>query len=210
MRTLGTIFLLFLGSTAAGCMSAAVHPQVYFDGSWAEDPAKDREVRAQLDEKEASLLQPRPENEAVEVFVGKLPSGIKLESGVLSTEKDAPYEILGKAVITVGEGTQFGFPDYEDGWRKGLCYWQAPLTWATLMIWAIVPVNYPCGVDAARPKEEVLTATKNLVRELGGHLFVGEYIIPSQDEAWGMTGFVIRKIEQAAPEPAPANGPTGI
>jgi hypothetical protein len=196
--------LLCLSFTlATGCMTAHVRPEVEFKGSWAEDPAKDAQVRKELDEKSGALLAKSPKSD-IEVFVGKLPAGIKLEGGVLKVEDGAPFEILGRASLLVGEGTPFGFPDYEQGWRKGYCYWQAPLTWVTLGIWALIPVNYPCGVSYWRTKQEVLTATKNLVDELGGHVFVGDYINETRDEASGITGFVIRKND--APEPKKTGG----
>lgn len=203
-RSLGVCGLLFV-IMGSGCLTARVHPDVAVSGNWAEDPAKDRAMKAVIDERRRTLLTDRAGGD-VEVFVGKIPSGLELEGGVLRVEKDAPFEILGRAMIDVGSGSAFGFADYEQPWRKPFCYWQAPLTWLTLGLWALVPLNYPCGVNSFRSKEEVLAATRNLVHELGGHVFVGDYLNASEDEAMGIIGFVVRRLEAPGSEVARNRG----
>lgn len=210
MNTHRPLLLLTLALTLAGCMTARVHPEARFKGSWAENPEMDREVRRFLEEENDELLA-KNADPGIEVWVGKLPAGIDLREGVISVKDGVPYEIVGKATLVLNSGSQFGFPDYEDGWRKGLCYWQAPLTWVTLGIWSVLPLNYPCGVEFQREKEDVLNATRNLVTKVGGHFFVGDYLIESEDRAAGITGFVVRKLEApAAPESSPASAPTQL
>lgn len=190
----------------AGCMTARVQPEAQFKGSWAENPKMDREIKKFLEEQTETLLTEAADPN-IEVWVGKIPAGIELHEGVISVKDGVPYEIIGKATLVLNAGSQFGFPDYEQGWRKGLCYWQAPLTWVTLGLWAVIPVNYPCGVEFQREKEDVLTATRNLVAKVGGHFFVGDYLYETEDRAAGVQGFVIRKLEVApsAPENQPAD-----
>ncbi|MFO0725451.1 MAG: hypothetical protein U1E65_16830 [Myxococcota bacterium] len=193
--------VLLMSGLPMGCMTAHAAPKIHFDGNWAEDPAKDRQMREMLSKAETRVLKAE-DTEGVDVFIGKIPSGLKLEQGILSADEGSGLQILGKAVFEASTGTQFGFPDYEQGWRKGMCYWQAPLTWVTLAIWSIIPLNYPCGVDNMRSKEDVLRATKGLVKELGGDFFVGEYTYATQDEAAGVVGFVVKKAENTPVTPS--------
>jgi hypothetical protein len=198
-----SLLLTLCSLPAAGCMTARVAPYAELKGSWAEDPARDRKVREDLEE-HADELTAEIDPAAVDVWVGKIPAGLTLRDQVLSVETGAPYEIIGRARINFNNGTALWFSDYEDGWRKPYCYWQVPLTWTTLGIWMVVPVNYPCGVEAWRTKEDVLNATRNLVKRAGGDLFVGDYVAEREDYAMGMDGFVIRKLQPEAPAPAAA------
>lgn len=196
------LLLLALVFGGTGCFQAHVQPELSFRGSWAEDPAKDRAMRQRLEE-----LRLRLEAEAdpaIEIYVGKIPGGLTLKEHVIYVDEGAPFEIIGRATVVLNSGSAGTFPDYKDGWRKPLCYWQAPLTWVTLGIWMLIPLNYPCGVPTYLPKEQVLNVTRNLVRELGGSFFVGNYLYENEDEAGGLDGFVVRSLSAKAPE-RPAN-----
>lgn len=211
------LLAVVLGGT--GCFQAHVQPELSFRGSWAEDPAKDRAMRKRLEDLRLRLdVEPigsgpvssatSPAQDAddapIEIFVGKIPAGLTLKEHVIYVDEGAPYEILGRATVVLNSGSAATFPDYKDGWRKPLCYWQAPLTWVTLGIWMLIPLNYPCGVPTYLPKEKVLAVTRNLVRELGGSFFVGNYLFENEDQAGGLDGFVVRSLSLKAPE-RPAN-----
>lgn len=198
--------LLAVVLSGAGCFQAHVQPEVSFRGSWAEDPAKDRAMRQRLEELRPRLdaAQSGSEAEPIEIFVGKIPGGLTLKEHVIYVDEGAPYEIIGRATVVLNAGSAGTFPDYKDGWRKPLCYWQAPLTWVTLGIWMLIPLNYPCGVPTYLPKEKVLDVTRNLVRALGGSFFVGSYLFENEDEAGGLDGFVVRSLSPKSPE-RPAN-----
>lgn len=186
---------LLFGST--GCFSAHVYPKTSFEGNWSEDPAKDREMRTHL---EALRLDTEKADESIQVFVDKIPAGLTLDKGVMSVDRDAPLEILGRAEVYAADPSIFVFPDYTDGWRKGLCYWQRPLMWMTIGLWHLVPIYYPCGVRSLAPKEEVINAARNLVQDLGGNMFVGTYVRAHDDRAEGIVGFVVRTVEPARAE----------
>lgn len=201
MNRLPLHLALILGTFSVGCATAHVQPEARFKGSWAENPEMDREIRKFLQDHNDELMTDTADP-GIEVWVGKIPAGIEVREGVISVQEGVPYEILGKASVMFDSGSQFAFPDYEDGWRKGLCYWQVPVTWLTLGLWAVVPLNYPCSVKSPREKEDVLTATRNLVKKVGGHFFVGDYLFETEDHAVGVMGFVVRKLDASTTAPS--------
>lgn len=121
----------------------------------------------------------------VEVLVGQTPQGISVDNGGgLRVDDTERYELLGSVKAT-GDGADFfvfWFYPYVEGekWRKGLCYWQVPLTWATFTIWAFMsPLHYPCKVGATNSpsaieerKERIIGSLRRTTKALGGNLLI--------------------------------------
>ena len=122
----------------------------------------------------------------VKVFTGSVPDGITLSSNGQVTADPARYEVLGEVSASPNGGalSRFGawfYPYPEDeSWRKGLCYWQVPLTWITLGFYAwIAPWQYPCRVvdgNSASAIEDrrhrVIATMQKATKALGGNLLL--------------------------------------
>jgi len=160
----------------------------------------------------------------VEVLRGKLPAGLELSEGgrklAVTREGEGKYEVIGEVrsdytakVNSAGLNNWFWTWDYDDGWRKGLCYPQVPLKIATLGLWSYLsPLHYPCFATA--PGEEADRVEAHLVRlqqathAVGGNLVivVGEkdatYVSGNQNgvstthvPAVGLVGFAVKRLK---------------
>lgn len=84
----------------------------------------------------------------------------------------APYELVGKFVL--GNRLDF-FPDYKDGWRKGLCYPQLPLVVIPIFTWAVVPTYWPCIPSYGMTRAEAIDTAKTLAWSAGANLVLLTY-----------------------------------
>ena len=65
----------------------------------------------------------------------------------------------------------YRFTEYEESWRRGVCYWQVPFAWTLSVFWALLPLAYPCYGDFTIPwavieqyaREEAATRGANYV-----------------------------------------------
>jgi hypothetical protein len=212
--------LLFIGTV--GC--ARLYPAVAVKTAGEDDPRKDAELS-----KKASKERDIPED--VRVVRGKIPEGLDIVDGKLVVLEgyDKRYSILGtvEGDYERRRGEAFwknGYWTwkYDEGWRKGLCWPQAPLKALTLGIWSMfVPLAYPCfsvtGDEETR-RINLNEALKKGGAAMGGNLVfvmgegslvtitVGDYgSSQSTTKAWSQHAFVL--MDHGA-EANPA-GPTG-
>jgi hypothetical protein len=131
----------------------------------------------------------------VKVLLDTVPEGIKTSEGSFSVEDGFAHVILGKFTLIPGRGLGYWFtwfPDYEDSWRKGVCYWQIPLHWVTMGLWAMVPTSYPCFTTPARSKISLVRDAKTLAAASGADTVIVSFVGANQEEAVGAAGLLIR------------------
>ncbi|MCC6334997.1 MAG: hypothetical protein IT380_13550 [Myxococcales bacterium] len=184
MRHLAAVAVLVAATLSTGCAALKPRPTSYTAFGEA-DPARDKSVLEGFDKLKEEPQASRPE---VKVLVDTLPVGVDMKDGTISVEDGAPYELVGKFSI----GTKGGlFPDYKDGWRKGLCYPQAPLVAVTLLAWAVVPTYWPCFTSGMMSRTDAIDAAKTLAWSAGANLVLLSYA-GSGEEVGGGVGFLLK------------------
>ncbi|MEW5742987.1 MAG: hypothetical protein AB1938_28990 [Myxococcota bacterium] len=185
MRHLALVVLVSIfGTLSTGCAALTPRPTSYTAFGEA-DPARDKSVLDGFDKLSEAPQSSRPE---VKVLVDTLPVGVDVKDGTITVENGAPYELVGKFAI----GTKGGFfPDYKDGWRKGLCYPQQPLMAVTLLIWAAVPTYWPCFASGTMSRADAIEAAKTLAWSAGANLVLLSYA-GQGDEVGGSVGFLLK------------------
>ncbi len=129
------------------------------------------------------------------VFVQTLPDGFSYQHGITSVEEGWNHSLLGNFILTPKYDPGLftvPFRRYEDGWRKGLCYPQVPLHWASFGLWALVPTDYPCHAEILRKKEKLIQDARVLAHTAGGDAAIVYFISPKGDRALGLRGVVVR------------------
>lgn len=171
-------------AVSTGCASLKARP-TQFTSFGEADPARDKSVITKFDALDERPADERPE---VKVLVDTIPEGIEVADNTIKVSEGAPYELVGKFEI----GTRGGFfPDYRDGWRKGLCYPQQPLMAITLMTWALVPTYWPCFAGGGMSREDAIDAAKTLAWSAGANLVLLSYR-GTGEEVGGGAGFLIK------------------
>lgn len=141
-------FAALMAAVLSACASvpAGLRADAYGEGD--VDLARDRAV---VDA--AKELEETPE---IPVFRGKLPPGINIKDNgtviEIAPSHAGEYEVLGKVESDYTKGMSSAVVnnlwwtwDYEQGWRKGLCYPQIPLKIVTLGIYSYFsPLHWPC------------------------------------------------------------------
>lgn len=174
---------------ASGC--ATVHSQLRFQGFGDADLERDARVVEDFRTKRGAGGL----TEDVKLLIDTIPEGIKASEGTFSVEEGYQHEIVGKLVLVPGNGLDYwitGFPDYEDGWRKGVCYWQVPLHWLTFGTWQIVPTSYPCVTTLTRSKIALSREAKAAAAAAGADTAIVSFVGGDQENALGATGLLLR------------------
>jgi hypothetical protein len=189
-RLVWLLLALVLQLASVGC--ATVHPKITYQGFGEADPEGDHRVM----ENYRKSRETKVSKQEVRVLVDTLPEGLVLEGKTLKTQDGYQHNVLGKFAVSpkgpVGPWGLLVFPDYRQSWRKGYCYWQAPLGWLTIGIWPFfVPLAYPCWPTPVTGARRVLSAVRNLVKSAGGDMAVIGYI-RHDGRIFGATGFAIR------------------
>jgi hypothetical protein len=170
------------------CACGTVQGAATFQGFGVADLERDAEVIAQFDETKGDGVK----RDQVTVLLDTLPEGIKVSEGSFGVEEGFQHEIVGKFVIGSGAASFLWFSDFEEGWRKGMCYWQVPLVWVTLTIWIVVPTYYPCFATPVRTKIAVTRDAKALAAAADADTVLMGFIGGSQDETFGAAGLLVR------------------
>jgi hypothetical protein len=182
-----SLVALSLVVAISGCAALQPRPTSYTAFGEA-DPARDRAVIEGYD----ALLDSTAKRADVKVLVDTLPAGVSLKDGTISVEDGAPFELVGKFSV----GTKSGFfPDYKDGWRKGLCYRQQPLFIVTGFIWGVAPTYWPCFYSGwpggVMSREDAIVASRLLAESAGANVVLLSYV--GNGDAVGQgTGFLLK------------------
>ncbi len=172
------LLVLALAQGLVGC--ATLKPAVSVERFGTMDPLQSRA----LGEK-ALALEATPED--VQVVAGSLPKGLALSENnttlAVGRGFEDRYEVVGAveadftqvAQSAVGRNVFWTF-DYEETWRKALCYPQVPLKLLTLSMWNIVPLQYPCFAsvpgDPLDRRAALIERLKRGGKALGANLVV--------------------------------------
>lgn len=198
--------LLLTAST--GC--ATIRPAVVVSTFGDVNVKGDRELS-----ETASQRQESPKG--VRVISGELPEGLELVDGAAKLVVKAGYEGTYRVLGTVeadyarkqGEATlrnMFWTWDYDETWRKGLCYWQIPFKVLTLGIWSyVIPFHYPCiatapGEEEAR-KEALIEHLRRGASAMGGNLVVlisGKDLFVVTGNQYGVSTNVVKGVSLRA------------
>lgn len=163
---------LLLSNCATYRPTASIHSFGDFD------PARDRALSEAAEDRSVDVS-------GVRVVVGSPPDGLELaDNGFKLIVKDgyqSAYQVLGTVHVAYLRDLEnaivrnlFWTWNYEQSWRKVLCYPQVPLKILTLGIWYIVPTEYPCL--AVVPSNEhdreadLVTALRRGAKVMGGNL----------------------------------------
>jgi hypothetical protein len=169
----------------SGC--ASIRPAVVVETFGDSDPARDEAIAERAEDEDS----PVPD---VRVVSGAIPEGLSLSENnqKLIVEKGyrKRYRILGSVEADYERGAEYAFIknylwtwDYEEDWRKGLCYWQVPFKVLSLGIWSyLFPGHYPCFSavpgDESERKAGLQAYLKRGAKAMGGNLVI---LVASQD-----------------------------
>jgi hypothetical protein len=180
---------LFLAALAltAGC--ASVSPTVRTNGFGPNDPTRDR--AAARDGAGGS----------VEVIIGALPPGLAAEGENIRVLPgyERTYRVVGRVeadltrqIASAPTRNWLTSWNYDQGWRKGLCWPQVPLKIVTLGLWTAVPTHYPCvtvlPAGEARRQELLVEHLRRGTAAIGGDLVVTTGVGAMQQrrvDSWG-------------------------
>lgn len=192
-----------------GC--ATLKPAYSFTGMGEVDPARDREVIARMTAAHDDKSSATPE---VKVLLNTVPEGIDMSGNTIKVEPGYAHRILGRFGIAQKSGLFYlvaGFFDYEDTWRKGVCYWQVPLEWLTVGFWSVVPTSYVCHPSLGlRDKADVVTEVKKAAAAAGADMVIMSFLAATNDEANGALGLLVRmdpRFKSGGMETKPIQGP---
>ncbi len=155
---------------AMGCAPTYSTAQVqavgeYQSGAKEAFGQKYRELQKSEDERPSAAAN-------VKVLDETVPPGVVIHGDVLSVEDGYPLTIVGRYDFFGPQGGPWTFSDYKSTGRKVYCYWQAPLTWVTLGMWAlVVPVSYPCWTENLT-QDERIAQIRLVAMAAGGNLVV--------------------------------------
>lgn len=202
------VFILFmLASGSVGC--ASLHPRAQTSATRIDFMGEADEVeaaRTRYRERMAQTLGQLAEPQAlaslsteVVVLEKTLPAGIEVVGSVVTAQPHSGLKVVGTLDVTPEIASPFLFSDYDSPARKAACYWQTPLTWVTLSMWAlVVPLNYPCwGKDLSVP--EAYGLIRASAQAAGADLVVLTKILRSKDTFVSARGILLR---DATAEPA--------
>lgn len=199
--------LLAFALYGTGC--APTFSKASFQGLGEYNPRANQAVADRYRELQET---PPPEAARVKVLYDTVPEGIEVKGDVYSVAQGYPIEILGKYGLAGPVGGPWAFTDYKETGRKVYCYWQAPLTWVTLGIWALaVPVSYPCWTEDLT-QEEWVDELRTLAVAARGNLVI------ASSRSGGRVGVILRvgpeyleKMKRGTvPPPPPVAAPAGV
>lgn len=178
--------------TLLACLGACapLRSEPSFQRTGNADPSSDRGVIARF---EGSSTDQEPR---ARVFLDAIPEGIAAQNGALVVIPGYAHQVIGTFTLGPQDGTFWmwlaRFFDYEDGWRRGLCYPQVPLEWVSLGLWTAVPTSYACHPTASRDKVNIVRDVKLLAVAAGADGALMSYLGTAKDEARGATGVFVR------------------
>jgi len=169
---------ILIASLALSVGCASVSPTVRASGFGRVDTVRDRAVAAQAGTQERAASR-------VEAVYGQLPPGLSLqgEQVVVQRGYERTYRVLGRVeadltrqVASAPTRNWLTSWNYDQGWRKGLCWPQVPLKILTLGLWTASPTHYPCvavlPAGEHRRQEVLLDHLKRGTAAMGGDLVV--------------------------------------
>jgi hypothetical protein len=215
MRRIGSASALgLLGLLSSGLFGCgAIRPNLSYEGFGKANPSGDAALVATL--REGS--EPAPVGEEVLVLVDTLPEGVTIDKDTIQIEKGYDHALLGKFRLQAGPGSLVAamrFPDYKDDWRKGYCYWQAPLGWVTLLTWTLfVPLAYPCWGDPKISKQDAVDEAKQIAKAAGGDVVILSYgnSVSAEGHVYNAQGYVLKldpRMKGGQVKIKPIDGPT--
>lgn len=116
----------------------------------------------------------------VKVFFGKYPEGVSFQESKIIVDP-ARFDLIGDVEArynkTFASSLDWWIYDYREGerWRTGYCAWQVPFGWATLGLWAILPIHYPCAVSEGSEDDrraEIVRTLQKATKALGGDVVI--------------------------------------
>jgi hypothetical protein len=174
MRRAGIVLLL-----SSGC--ATIHPDAVVQSFGESNPAHNKQIAEQAMDRGAN-------DEGVKVISGKLPDGLDIQERgtkiVVQPGFESKYTVLGTIEADYNRATASGTVknvywawNYDEGWRKGLCYPQVPLKILTLGIWSFfVPLHYPCFASIPGDESDRQTDLQAVIargaKVMGGNLAI--------------------------------------
>ncbi len=228
---LAAIALLAMGATGCAPTYSKAEVQaagVHESGAKEAFSKKYRDLQKSEDERASAASSKAASAPAspVTVLDETVPPGVVIHGDVLSVEDGYPLAIVGRYDFFGPQGGPWTFSDYKSTGRKALCYWQAPLTWVTLGLWAlVVPISYPCWTENLTQEEQV-AQIRLVALAAGGNLVV------TFPHSGGARGLILRASAEylerlshgsghgaspaapgpgsSAPSPAPVSGATRL
>lgn len=166
---------LVAASLLGGC--ATLPPGGTFKKSGVADLEAEQDVAKRYSEAivEAMATGNHVPKEEVTVLLSAVPEGLVISDGVIRNVEGYHHEVIGTFRTYGRAGNTFWFADYKEGWRKGLCYPQTPLTWVTLGIWMIVPTSWACSATPWLSKNDYIQASRTMAKEAGGDLVILQF-----------------------------------
>ena len=220
-------WVFLLGSILTGC--ATIKPSMRANAFRDGEPDLDYDESVVL---KASNLEKTPN---VTIYAGKFPAGISLaEAGskvVVEKEHEGEFIVLGAIETDYSANMSeaylrnlFWTWNYDETWRKWVCWPQAPLKLITLSLWNIVPTAWPCGAKIPSEEKDRQKAhyerLKRLAAAMGGNMVMVSgksalhvstqmqdtgVVLHDKIHGMGSQGFAVRyvgKKKEAAKEPA--------
>ena len=200
--------LLLLLMTATGC--ATMHPVAHAKNFQLEPFGEANEARERTDKFHDTMkneFATRAVGEAaglaaeVKVFDFPFPEGVSVESnGMLSATSASGYTVLAHFRFAPKGATTVAFAEYDSTAARVGCGINVVLTWATALVWQLVPVSYPCVVVAKLPGPEAEGFIRVATKAAGGDTAIVTHRELDGADLFGAEGYFLR-----SPEATPAS-----
>ena len=210
------VVFLMMSFGLVGC--ASLHPRAqatsaridFFGEASEADEAQTKykeAVKAELEKlEEPSDLAGLSKN--VTVLEKTLPAGVEVTNDVIKTAPDSGLTVVGTIRMSPATASPYWFSDYSSTGRKVACYWQTPLSWVSLGLWAIfVPTAYPCWGKGITPAEGYGLLRAH-AEAAGANLVILQEINKSDDYFGNAVGYLLRGMVQEKTKPQPASAET--
>lgn len=115
--------------------------------------------------------------EEVTVLLSAAPEGLEMRDGVIRNVEGYQHKVIGTFTTYGRSANTFWFADYKEGWRKGVCYPQTPLTWVTIGLWDVLsPTTWVCKGSPWLSKNDLIHASRTMAKEAGGDLVILQFV----------------------------------
>lgn len=145
----------------------------------------------------------------VKVFNHALPDGVTVASnGLVLATPESGYTVLGKFHFEPRGATTLEFAEYDSTAVRVACGANTVLTWATALVWQLLPVAWPCVVRAKLPLAEAEGFIRAATVAAGGDVAVIVEREVDEKDLFLASGYFLKAPATATADTPPAPSTT--
>lgn len=141
------------------------------------------------------------EESHVAVYFETLPQGVERQGQSIRVLPGFNHRVLGSArlyidgALGISSMTSYAaladFADYANRWRRPYCYPQVILTWATVLLWSVLPPAWPCWGDTDISREKSVDLLTKIAVWAGGDAVIAGYFPHAEGISYDVPGTTV-------------------